>query len=121
MRAGVLPVRELAREDMTMSNETKELDPRSQQIADRKKRMAELTPKIPRVRVTPANDDLRRVLRHPNGMKFPPNGSVEWPMDQFTRRRIKDGSVTVEERAKDEHKDDKPRAPASPPARPPAP
>ena len=114
MRAGVLSAREPAREDMTMSNETKELDPRSQQIADRKKRMAELAPKIERVRVTPANDDLRRIMRHPNGMKFPPQGSVEWPMDQFTRRRIKDGSVTVEEK-REEHRgkeEIKPRAPA---------
>jgi len=50
------------------------------------------------VRVLPKNDDYRRVLKHPNGMRFRDDGgSVEWPLDRFTRRRIADGSVTVEE------------------------
>lgn len=74
---------------------------REQQVEARKKRMAELNPPIARVRVTPANDDLRRVLKHPKGgLAFPAgSGSVEWPLDQFTRRRIKDGSVIREEPA----------------------
>ena len=50
------------------------------------------------VRVTPRDDDMRRVLKHPNGMAFRDDGgSVEWPLDRFTRRRIRDGSVTVVE------------------------
>jgi len=48
---------------------------------------------IKRVRVEPANDDLRAVLKHPSGIRFHATGSVEWPLDRFTRRRIADGSV----------------------------
>ncbi len=79
---------------------TSELSLREQQVVARKKKMAELNPPIARVRVIPANDDMRRVLKHPKGGRgFPASGSVEWPLDQFTRRRIKDGSVTREEPA----------------------
>lgn len=53
----------------------------------------------PRVRVEPASDELRRVLRHPNGMGFRSEGSVEWPMDRFTRRRLAEGSIKVVEQA----------------------
>ena len=35
------------------------------------------------VRVTPANDDMRRVLKHPRAGGFPTSGSVEWPDDRF--------------------------------------
>jgi len=38
-------------------------------------------------------------------MGFRPEGSVEWPDDKFTRKRIAEGSVTVEEKH-DEHKHD---------------
>jgi hypothetical protein len=111
------------REDDTMSK-TEEKSLREQQVEARKKRMAELNPPVERVRVTPANDDLRRVLKHPKGgLAFPAgSGSVEWPLDQFTRRRIKDGSVIREEPAeKEASKTDgeagsgRRRTPASPP------
>jgi len=86
------------REDIMAKHEG-EKSLREQQLDARKKRMAELNPPARSVRVTPANDDLRRVLKHPrSGTKFPASGSVEWPLDQFTRRRIKEGAVTVEER-----------------------
>jgi hypothetical protein len=49
------------------------------------------------VRVVPASDQLRRVLKHPNGMGFRPEGSVEWPNDRFTRRRLREGAITLEE------------------------
>ncbi|UPK03105.1 hypothetical protein [Bradyrhizobium sp. 170] len=48
------------------------------------------------VRVVPANDDGRRLLRHPKGGGFPAEGSAEWPDDRFTKRRLADGSVTRE-------------------------
>jgi hypothetical protein len=51
-----------------------------------------------KVRVTPAREELRRALKHPSGGGFRSSGSVEWPNDTFTRRRIKDGDVTVEKR-----------------------
>jgi hypothetical protein len=48
------------------------------------------------VRVVPANEDLRRVLKHPNGMAFLAEGGAEWPNDRFTKRRLADGGVTLE-------------------------
>lgn len=49
------------------------------------------------VRVVPANETLRRFLKHGiTKVKFPAQGSVEWPNDQFTRNRIRDGDVTIE-------------------------
>ena len=54
-----------------------------------------------RVRVEPASEALRHVLRHPNGMAFRPQGSVEWPWDRFTQRRLRDGSIKVVEQADD--------------------
>jgi hypothetical protein len=53
--------------------------------------------------VLPASEELRRVLKHPNGMAFRSSGSVEWPDDKFTQRRIADGSITIEK--KDESSD----------------
>jgi hypothetical protein len=64
----------------------------------RKARMAAAHKPRTGIRVTAANDDFRRVLKHPSGIGFPQGGgSVEWPDDRFTRRRIRDGSVTVEQ------------------------
>jgi hypothetical protein len=49
------------------------------------------------VRVVPASDDLRRVLKHPRGVRFPSHGSAEWPNDKFTKRRLAEGVITLEE------------------------
>lgn len=51
---------------------------------------------IPRVRVIPRDDEMRAILRHPSGMAFLAEGSVEWPLDNFTRRRIAEGVVSIE-------------------------
>jgi hypothetical protein len=51
----------------------------------------------PRVRVEPVNEEQRHVLRHPNGTAFRPTGSAEWPMDRFTQRRLRDGSIKIVE------------------------
>ena len=59
---------------------------------------------IPSVRVKPANEDNRVNIRHPSGIKFRAGveDSVSWPLDSFTKRRIKDGSVVrVEDAPKD--------------------
>lgn len=51
------------------------------------------------VRVVPKNADMRKYLKHGlTRVGFLAEGSSEWPNDQFTRRRIRDGDVTVEER-----------------------
>jgi len=53
--------------------------------------------KIPRVRVEPVNEEFRHLLKHPNGMAFRDNGSIEWPLDRFTHRRIREGSIKIVE------------------------
>jgi hypothetical protein len=55
--------------------------------------------KIPRVRVEPTSEEFRRAIRHPSGMRFRPEGSVEWPNDRFTQRRVAEGSVRIVEAA----------------------
>lgn len=51
-----------------------------------------------KVRVLPKNDRMREILVHPDGdLAFHQTGSVEWPLDQFTLRRIRDGDVTIDE------------------------
>jgi hypothetical protein len=59
------------------------------------------------VRVVPKNDQLRKYLKHPSRGALNAEGSTEWPNDQFTRRRIKAGDVTVEEATAREAKTDK--------------
>lgn len=54
--------------------------------------------RIPRVRVEPTQDQYR-VLRHPNAGAFRAEGSVEWPNDRFTQRRIAEGSIKIVEAA----------------------
>jgi hypothetical protein len=81
---------------------TEEKSARHKQIDERRARVAALVPKQPRVRVTPKDDTIRGLIKHPSGVKFPAEGSVEWPLDSFTRRRIRDGDVTVED-AKEGH------------------
>jgi hypothetical protein len=53
------------------------------------------------VHVTPANDDMRRLLRHPRAGGFGKEGGTDWPDDRFTQRRIADGDIKKRE---DEHK-----------------
>jgi hypothetical protein len=48
------------------------------------------------VRVSPANDDMRRLLKHPRAGGFPKSGGAVWPDDRFTQRRIADGNITRE-------------------------
>ena len=64
----------------------------------RKDRLAHIRAMAPdqTVRVNPRNDNMRKLLRHPlRGRGFPSTGSVEWPLDTFTRRRLRDGDVTL--------------------------
>lgn len=39
---------------------------------------------------------MRRLLKHPSGVRFRSEGGIEWPDDTFTKKRIRDGSVLVE-------------------------
>jgi hypothetical protein len=50
-----------------------------------------------RVRVLPRDEIIRKTIAHPSGnLKFPKSGSVEWPNDSFTKKRIREGDVTIE-------------------------
>ena len=94
---------------------SEEKDLRTRQVEERRKRMVKLKPRAPVVRVVPASDELRRALKHPRGMGFPPDGSAEWPDDRFTRRRIKEGAVTVERPQEEQEQDRRvPRRSSSP-------
>jgi hypothetical protein len=81
-------------------------DPRSTRNAWHKEPLAAIRRRhqAPRIRVTPATEEIRRVLRHPRGMAFRSSGSVEWPMDSFTSRRLRDGDITkAEDRPETNH------------------
>lgn len=51
----------------------------------------------PGLRVEPKNEDIRRILKHPSGIRFRSEGSVEWPDDIYTRRRLRDGDIKIVE------------------------
>lgn len=57
------------------------------------------TNKMQTIKVWPATDDKRKVLRHANGTGF--RDSMDepalWPNDTFTARRIRDGDILTEE------------------------
>jgi hypothetical protein len=49
------------------------------------------------MKVYAKNDDIKKNIKHPTGpIRFNEDGSANWPDDQFTRRRIRDGDVTTE-------------------------
>jgi len=53
---------------------------------------------VPTVKVVPSKEEYRKYLKHGvTGVGFTEQGSVEWPNDQFTKRRIRDGSVALEQ------------------------
>jgi len=56
-----------------------------------------------RVNLAPGKEHLRGTLAHPNGMRFRPEGSIEWPNDRFTQRRIADGDIVIVEPDKEEN------------------
>jgi len=52
----------------------------------------------PRVRVLPRDTLIRKYLKHePTKIGFRDEGSVEWPLDKYTLRRLRDGDVTIEQ------------------------
>jgi hypothetical protein len=71
---------------------------RGLRMNERIKKMREEASKAhrPTVKVTPKNDTLRKILKHPRAGGFPKEGSAEWPDDRFTQRHIKDGDVKAE-------------------------
>jgi len=78
-----------------MADEPTRESAREQRRADRAEAVRANAPT--RVRVLPANDQLRKILKHPASGGFLAEGSTEWPLDQFTKRRLRDGDITLEE------------------------
>jgi hypothetical protein len=78
----------------------------SQRVRARAERLRKLHTR-PGVRVVPANDDMRRLLKHPKAGNFRSEGSLEWPNDSFTQRRLRDGSVKL---AEAEEREEKPKS-----------
>lgn len=74
-----------------------EKSPREKQLDALRESVADLIPHTPRVRVVPRDDSIRKGIVHPDGnLKFPEHtGSVEWPLDGFTQRRLRDGTVML--------------------------
>ena len=58
--------------------------------------------------IVPANDDVRRLMKHPHGGGFPKSGGATWPLDRSTKRRLLDGSITREEAKSDEPQQERP-------------
>jgi hypothetical protein len=54
----------------------------------------------PGIRVVPANDDMRRLLKHPLTGHFRAEGGLEWPNDTFTFKRLRDGNIIRESEVK---------------------
>ena len=70
-----------------------------QRMKERTERMRKMHTR-PGIRVEPANDDMRRVLAHPRAGHFRSEGSMEWPDDTFTYRRLRDGDIKRADAAK---------------------
>jgi hypothetical protein len=62
------------------------------------------------MKVKARDAEIAKVLKHqPTGIKFGADLMAQWPNDSFTRRRIRDGDITVVEEK------EKPAAPQSRP------
>jgi len=68
---------------------------------ERMERLRKLHQK-PGLRVEPANEDMRRLLKHPVAGAFRSEGAREWPADNFTYRRLRDGDIKLVEQQQEE-------------------
>jgi len=49
------------------------------------------------MKVYALKDNVKKYIRHvPTGYKFNDDGVADWPDDQFTRRRLRDGDIALE-------------------------
>jgi len=76
---------------------------RQKRIAARQENLRSRTPPARTVQVEPTKDDYRKFLKHPTGGGFPASGAATWPDDNFTHRRVKDGSVKKVEQQPQPH------------------
>ena len=83
------------------------LEERHQRRKDKIKEIRDLT-KIPVVKVLPRDESIRKHIAHmPGNIKFPAEGPAKWPFDSFTRRRLRDGDVTLVDEGKTPVDEDK--------------
>lgn len=84
--------------EMKVNTETQRENPRKALRAARQAHLKLASAQRPTAKVYAANEEMRRVLRHPNGLRFRAelDQAVEWPHDSFTARRIADGSVRTD-------------------------
>jgi hypothetical protein len=83
-----------------MVSVTTKISTPGQRMRERTERMRKAATR-PGIRVEPANDDMRRLLAHPRVGHFRSEGSMEWPDDSFTHRRLRDGDIKHVEGNKD--------------------
>jgi hypothetical protein len=46
-----------------------------------------------RIKVLPGSDSMQRRLAHPTGIGLRARGASDWPLDTFTKRRLKEGAI----------------------------
>ena len=80
-----------------MAEDFDPVEVRKKMMAKRQEMMARRIPKRPVISVTPADDDVRQLIKHPRAGGFPEDGPASWPLDRFTRRRLLDGAVTSDD------------------------
>lgn len=97
-----------------MPVEDKPTRSRRMERRDERMKMARKLTEVKRVRVSPATEQLRKSIRHPRFGGFRSSGSVEWPLDNFVRRRIKEGSVVLETAAQTQERQQTRQAESSP-------
>lgn len=63
----------------------------------------------PTIKVYAASPEIHEVMKHPSGTKFRGDfgTATEWPHDNFTHRRLVDGSISLNPAAKNGPKSDK--------------
>ena len=84
------------RMNMNARQQTQAL-PRDKRAVRRLKILKEAHAGMGTVRVVP-EEKYRHVLKHPGStVGFRATGGAEWPNDRFTQRRLRDGSVKLEE------------------------
>ena len=62
---------------------------------------------VEHVKVLPGSDSMQRRLEHPTGIGLRAKGASDWPLDTFTKRRLKEGAIIL---APDESKRKEPKA-----------
>ena len=77
-------------------------NPVMQRLRERAERHKRTTPGV---RVEPTSDLWRRLMRHPKAGSFRSEGSMEWPNDVFTKKRLRAGVAVRLAEGEPEHQE----------------